>query len=203
MERERRFVPVDAGEVRAKKGEDGRVGITGTAIVFDQITVLSNQFQEVIRAEAVDGLMDNDVRGLFNHDANYVLGRNGRTMSLTKTDTAVEYDIPALPKARADVAEAIERGDVTGNSFSFTLPSDGSGERWTRADQRKDGGVLPLREIVRIAQLYDVGPVTFPAYEGTQVSTRAASIAEEQTKVPEEPPVDHWREREKLRLALQ
>lgn len=201
MERERRFVAVEDAEVRASTKEDGTVGIGGLGIVFDKPAVIGRAFEEIIRAESVDGLLGADVRGLFNHDPNYVLGRNGVTMTLRKTAAGVEFDIPALPKARADVAEAIQRRDVTGNSFSFTLPEDGSGEVWTRAEKRKDGGKLPLREIVRIAGLYDIGPVTFPAYEATKVSARSMERAGKDALVATDRSGEVEVEREKMREA--
>jgi uncharacterized protein len=203
--RERRITTVEAGEVRATKREDGSTGITGSAIVFDSLTVIGGQWQEVVRAEAVDGLLEGDTRGLFNHDPNFPLARNGRTMTLEKRDDGLWYDIPELPKSRADVAEAVERGDVTGNSFSFTMPADGSGERWIRPADRTDGGTRPLRELLRFAAIYDVGPVTFPAYEATTVSTRAKDMAAQVAKAPPPAPPEPWGPadyaRERARLA--
>ena len=185
MERETRFIPVEGLELRT--GEDGKRGIAGTAAVFNRSTVIGRWFEEVILPGAFDeALKESDVRGLFNHDPNYVLGRTSSgTMSLAADEKALRFEIPELPKARADVLEAIERKDVTGNSFSFTIDSDADEEWIDRSKERK----LPLRRIKRVGRLFDVGPVTFPAYEQTKVSARSQEIAErmaqEEVAVPE------------------
>lgn len=178
MEKERRTIPVEGLEIR--KDEDGTpTGIGGSAALFNTTTVIAGRFEERITPGAFDeAIKASDVRGLFNHDPNYVLGRTkSGTMTVGGRDDGLYYDIPDLPKARADVLEAIEREDVTGNSFSFTVPEDG--DTWVKPEDREDGGTLPLRTITKVGRLYDVGPVTFPAYEDTQVSTRAEQRAME------------------------
>jgi len=108
-----------------------------------------------------------DVRGLFNHDPNYPLGRTtAGTMRLSVRKDGLNYEIPDMPKARADVLEAIQRGDVSGNSFAFSVAE----EVWVEEDENR---TKPHRIIQRVGTLYDVGPVTFPAYEDTAVSARS------------------------------
>lgn len=171
MEKEVRFVPLDGIEIRTDETGEVR-GITGTAAVFDSSTVICGMFEERIAPGAFDDVLKEaqDVRGLYNHDPNYVLGRTSSgTMSIRATKAALEYDIPELPRARADVLESIQRGDVTGNSFSFVIERD-EDEEWLNRDEDK---MLPLRVIKRVGKLLDVGPVTYPAYTDTQVSARA------------------------------
>lgn len=167
---ERRVVPVTMGEVRASADEDGKVGITGIAAVFDQRTDLGPFEEEIRQGAFTDALKTSDVRGLFNHDPNFVLGRTkSDTMSVAETDDGLTYDIPDLPMSRSDVAEAITRGDVDGNSFSFTVRRD---EWITARDEGKD-----LRIIHEIEEVFDVGPVTFPAYTDTSVALRSRDAA--------------------------
>jgi hypothetical protein len=165
---ERRVVPVSAGEVRAKR-EDGKVGIGGMAAVFNSRTDLG-PFEEEIREGAfTKALKRSDPRSLFNHDPNFVLGRvKSGTLTVRATEDGLSYEVPELPQARMDVAEMIERGDVDGNSFSFTVKTD----EWTRREDGKD-----LRTIIEIDELYDVGPVTFPAYTDTSVALRSRDRA--------------------------
>lgn len=198
MEREVRFIPLDGIEVRA--GEDGSPkGIVGTAAVYNRSTIIGGMFEERIAPGAFDDAMkSSDVRALFNHDPNFPLGRtSAKTLTLRNGKDGLEYEVPELPKSRADVLEAIQRGDVTGNSFSFSIETD-KDEEWE--DRSKDGK-LPLRTIKRVGKLYDVGPVTFPAYEDTKVSARSEEKAKAMaaTEVPEAPKVEA--ERERLRLA--
>ena len=118
-----------------------------------------------------------DVAGLFNHDPNLVLGRTSAgTMALTKDSIGLRYEIElGDTSVSRDVQEYIRRGDVTGSSFSFTIPP--GGDRWTRT-QDEDGKYFEVREVHDV-ELYDVGPVTFPAYQGTSAAVRSAEDAAE------------------------
>lgn len=166
---ERRFVPLDRGRVEVRESDDGAKGIEGSAAVFGAVADLGFFTEEIARG-AFDDVLESDVRGLFNHDPNMILGRTkSRTMRLASNEEGLEYGIPQLPKSRADVLEAVERRDVDGNSFSFiVLEGD---ERWETREGR------PHRIIERVDQLFDVGPVTFPAYQDTRVTARSLDRA--------------------------
>lgn len=182
---ERRFIPRGAGEVRAAKREDGKVGIAGTAAVTDTLSDEIFGFREKIAPGAFDAaLKRSDIRGLYNHSPLYVLGRvKSGTMTLRADQKGLHYEIPELPESRADVAEAIQRGDVDGNSFAFTVEKD----EW---EYKKDG--TAIRTITEFGELFDVGPVTYPAYPATTVSARAKQMAEkrEDAPAPEVPKVE-------------
>jgi HK97 family phage prohead protease len=112
-----------------------------------------------------------DVRGLFNHDPNMLLGRtSSRTMKLVSDTRGLRYEIrtnPEDPDAMS-VAAKLKRGDLSGSSFSFAVPPDGQ-----RMKLEKRGGVtIRIREITNVDPLYDAGPVTFPAYEATAAGVR-------------------------------
>jgi uncharacterized protein len=192
---ERRFIP--HAEVRAERREDGRIGISGTAAVVESLSVDMFGFREKIAPGAFDkALAVSDVRGLFNHDANMILGRTkSGTMRVWVDADGLRYEIQELPESRADVAEAIQRGDVDGNSFSFTVAED----VW---EYRDDG--TAIRTITEFGELYDVGPVTYPAYPATRVSARALEMAAPQPapEQPAAPPPDDVRAREIERLRL-
>ena len=58
-----------------------------------------------------------DVRALFNHDSNHILGRvSSGTLRLSVDNTGLRYSV-TLPASAANVAEAMQRGDLTGSSF--------------------------------------------------------------------------------------
>jgi HK97 family phage prohead protease len=124
-------------------------------------------FRERIAPEAFNRALaeGQDVRGLFNHDPNQVLGRMPKTMRLKtdKTGLAYEIDLPDTNLGR-DLASLIERGDVRGSSFSFRVVG-------RSLQDLPDGGTIRTLEDV---DLLDVGPVTFPAYEATTADMRAA-----------------------------
>lgn len=164
---ERRFAP--QAELRAVRGE-GRAmpTIVGHAAVFDQPSVeLWGFYEEVAPGAFADSIADgDDVRALFNHDPNVVLGRTkSGTLRLTEDEIglAVEGDPPDTQQAR-DVITLIERGDVTQMSFAFRVLD----EKWRIDEQERY-----VRRILR-AKLYDVSVVTYPAYPSTDVGVRAA-----------------------------
>ena len=168
-----------AGRVEVRAATDGSVGtIVGYAAVFNQETVIGRYFpfREVIAPGAfAEAIKTDDVRALFNHDPNLVLGRNvAKTLRLEEDSTGLRYeiDLPDTTAAR-DVKTLIERGDVSGSSFAFEIVSSDD-EEWD--DSPVKDGKLPLRTIKKMS-LYDVSPVTYPAYEGTSVSARSAEQA--------------------------
>ncbi len=105
-----------------------------------------------------------DARGLFNHDSSQLLGRvSSGTCRLSLDATGLAYEIDADPSDpdHQRVCAKLDRGDVTGSSFAFIARS----VRWTE-QKMDDGNYLYIREILDV-DLYDVGPVTWPAYSGT------------------------------------
>lgn len=108
---------------------------------------------------------EDDVRALFNHDPNALLGRTrAGTLTLSADADGLRYRIaPASSEVYSQVAESLRRGDLDGSSFSFEVLA----EEW-----EKDGDteIRWLKDV----RLYDVGPVTFPAYEATESGIRSA-----------------------------
>lgn len=157
--------------------DDGTNTIVGIASVFNQETVIGGDmfgFREQIAPGAFDGALDrpDDVRALFNHDPNQLLGRNtSGTLRLKTTKEGLRYevDLPDTTPGR-DVLAYIKRGDVNGSSFGFRVLDD----EWDDSEVRT--GKLPLRTITEV-ELWDVSPVTYPAYKQTSVSARAESRA--------------------------
>lgn len=143
--------------------------ITGYAAVFYNGTAQTeyqigrNTFER-IREDAFNAAIRNDdVVGLFNHDQDNVLGRTSAgTMRLSIDQRGLKYEIdPADTELHKRVAVAQQRGDVPGSSFGFVVLDEGE----FADDGRR------IREI-RNVQLFDVGPVTYPAYQGTNKGDR-------------------------------
>jgi uncharacterized protein len=111
-----------------------------------------------------EALKSADVRGLFNHEDELVLGRTqSGTMRLSVDTRGLKYeiDLPDTVTGR-EVAELVRRGDISGSSFGF-IPGT------TQYKRNADGTEVIERISV---ELLDVGPVTFPAYTGTDASVR-------------------------------
>ena len=122
-------------------------------------------------ADAVAGL--NDVRALFNHDDAHILGRTkSGTLRLQDTSEGLFYEIDLGETTVAhDVALHVERGDISGSSISFQVVE----ERIVQPVQGSTTSQPVVRELAKL-KLYDVSPVTYPAYEGTTVSARSADL---------------------------
>jgi HK97 family phage prohead protease len=166
MKAERRMASAKV-EVR---GAGASKTIVGYGAVFNTETVIGGYFREQISPGAFAGVLASDVRSLYNHDPNYVLGRTSAgTLSIAEDATGLRYEVTP-PAARHDVVEALERGDVTGSSFGFRVKRD----TWTRPATATD---LPLRTILEVEELLDVGPVTFPAYDEASAEARDAATA--------------------------
>lgn len=168
-----------ASPVECRAEADGAGKIAGYAAVTERETVIDLGFfafrEKIAKGAFKDAIQNDDVRALFNHDPNYVLGRNTNdTLRLKEDGTGLRYeaDIPDTQAAR-DVRTLIQRGDVSGSSFAFTVEDDD--DIWDDSEVKK--GKLPLRTIRKVT-LYDVSPVTYPAYEGTSVSARSRTKME-------------------------
>lgn len=165
-----------SGHVRMEPGSDGEpTKIIGYAAKFNTRSNNLGGFVEVIAPGAFDDVLTDDVRGLFNHDRNMILGRTkSGTLTLAVDDIGLRYEIsaPDNQTVRDLVLAPIARGDVDQSSFAFHLPSDGY--RWDEDDQ----GVY-VRTITRLSRLIDVSPVTYPAYNDTEASARTLDEAKQ------------------------
>jgi HK97 family phage prohead protease len=107
------------------------------------------------------------VRALFNHQPDWLLGRTtSGTLRMHEDEQglAVEIDCPDTQLCRDMVLTPMERGDLTQMSFAFTVGNGGT--VW----EEQDG--IYIRNITKFAQLFDVSPVTYPAYPETDVGLR-------------------------------
>ncbi|MCC6493229.1 MAG: HK97 family phage prohead protease [Pirellulales bacterium] len=172
MEIERRFSPA-----RITTRANGRQTIAGYAAVFyrpgDAATQcrLMDDAVERIRPGAFNRAPTerHDVRGLFNHDPDNLLGRTAAaTLRLSVDSTGLRYEIdvdPADPD-HSRVLAKIDRGDLTGSSFAF---------RPLKITWEENDGGDSIRWIEDL-QLFDVGPVTFPAYEASSTGLRSVEL---------------------------
>ena len=162
---------IDAA-MTVEQRDDGTQKIIGHAAVFNTETVVGNWFRELILPGAfAESIEKDDVRALFNHDENFVLGRNvlSKTLTLREDETglAIEIDPPQTQLIRDLVVSPIQRRDITGMSFAFSIESS-EDEIWESGKE----GMLDVRKIKR-AKLWDISPVTYPQYPETDVGVRS------------------------------
>ncbi len=189
---------VEGLELRAApKGSKSPGTLVGYAAKYEKYSCDLGYFREKLKPGCFDSAMArNDVRALYNHEPGCLLGRiSAGTLRLTSDETGLrmECDLPDTPTGR-EVAELVRRGDLQGQSFSFTIAKDG--DTWDRAAEPW------LRTVNEVAELFDVGPVAFPAYEDTSVAMRQYRDAKSALETP--PPPDHSlaRARDSARLQL-
>jgi len=152
-------------ELRAGDTEDSKK-IVGYGAVFEAKSENLGGFREIIKRGAFDDVMQDDVRGLFNHNNDIILGRRSSgTLALSIDDIGLRYEIdpPDTQLVRDMVLTPISRGDIDQSSFGFFVGED----TW---EEDRDG--LVTRTIIKVDQLLDVSPVTFAAYPDTEVALR-------------------------------
>ena len=195
-ERETRVV-VSEMEARTDEATDART-LTGYAALYNSETRIGNFFRESIEPGAFRSAIarQDDVRALFNHDPNYVLGRTkAGTLVLSEDERGLKYTV-TLPNTQAgrDLWESVQRGDVSQSSFAFSVDA----EEWR--DKNAD---LPLR-VVKDVHLFDVSPVTYPAYNETSVSARSqAETLRADAQAALEQAADDWQAQLATRRAAQ
>lgn len=140
-------------------------------------------YMERIKPGAFDDVLGDDVRVLFNHDPNQILGRTkSGTAEIFKTPEGhlgYRYKTPDRSYAR-DLEDAINAGDVDQSSFAFMIRD----QSWI--EETRDGKTVNVREISKMERLYDVSPVTYPASPDTTVAKRSFDAIQEERQEQEE-----------------
>lgn len=159
---ERRYV---SDEVRLDFASKQPV-IVGYAAVFNQRTQLWPGFYEEIAPGAFrNAIPRDDVRALINHDPNLLLGRTkAGTLTLTEDDKGLRYEInPPDTSYSKDLQVSLKRKDINQSSFGFNI---------VKYEERKDEKTGERTVTLQDVKLFDVSPVTFPAYPGTEAHVR-------------------------------
>lgn len=194
---ERRVQKAQPVQVRSEEGKP--TTIVGYAAVYGPEAVIAGMFRERIAPGAFRSVIEQqqDVRALFNHDDNIVLGRttNG-TLRLSEDERGLRYEFdPNMSDPEAvSVLAKIQRGDVSQSSYGFRVAENG--DTWTKPMR---AGELPLRTITNFDILRDISPVTFPAFEETTSEARsaaegAAMVMPDDTQTEVETPADEQAE---------
>lgn len=169
-------------EFEARAVGDG-FRIAGHAAVFEKFSQdLGGFVERIARGAFKKTINEADVRALFNHDPNFVLGRylpnrSDNTLQLSEDKDGLHYEVTLGGQSYArDLYESIDRGDITQSSFAFRTIDD----RWTRTDEG-----YPLRTLTQVSlHNGDVSPVTYPAYEATDIAARAVARAAAREGLP-------------------
>ncbi len=204
MKPERRAFEITGLEIRAEEGKPKK--IVGHAAVFDTLSEPLFGFREKIAAGAfTESINSDDIRALWNHDPNYVLGRNrAGTLTLEEDEQGLKTEIiPPDAQWARDLMVSIERRDVTQMSFAFQTLKD----MWDEEDPNN-----VVRTLIKV-RLFDVSPVTYPAYTSTSANVRTGeeillehravkSQADETAKIEERKRIDQAADERERELTL-
>ena len=174
---EKRFFNIETRiSKRAKKNI-----VTGHAAVFGQLSEDLGGFKEKINVGAFDGVLKNDVRAFFNHDPNFLLARTTSgtlKLAVDKMGLSYSFEVPDTTAGR-DLVISMERGDITQSSFAFMVEKDS----WSEQDGQE------IRTIEKVGRLFDVSPVSIPAYPQANdlvVAKRSRLTYKDKTKIKKE-----------------
>lgn len=164
--RETRFIHFS--ELRTDTGEDESPRIRGYAALFDTWSEDLGWFREKIKPGAfLNTIKEADIRALWNHDPNYVLGRNkSETLQLREDEKGLAVDIaPPDTQWARDLMTSMKRQDINQMSFAFQTIRD----EWNYDSD-------PLERTLVECKLFDVAVVTYPAYPATSAAVRSLLI---------------------------
>lgn len=151
-----------------EKREDEQLVLKGHAAVFNTYADIGWWEERIMPGAFTDTIKKDDVRALYNHDSNYLLGRNKNKTLILREDEQGLYTEITLPDTTyaKDLYKLIERGDVSQMSFGFEVKK----QTWAEGDKGK-----PDKRDIQEVKLYDVSPVVFPAYTQTDISVASRS----------------------------
>jgi len=174
------------GTVEIRKDQEGKpTKIVGYAVRWGQLSKplgWFEDFQEKFeRGAFTKTLAENrdQIYAAWNHNPGEILGRSPTTLKLEEDEIGLRYEID--PPSWADkYVESIERGDVRGSSFIF---------RPVQQDWDESNPDMAIRTI-KEAQLFEVSPVTNPAYPTSSVGVRSAEEVYKEFKESRQHKVD-------------
>lgn len=162
--------------LNTRDGDEGESVIGGYAAVFNSPTEIGGGYftEEIAPGAFSRAIADNsDIRALFNHDWNNVLGRTkSGTLQLSEDERGLKFEV-TLPNTSLgrDLKESMQRGDINECSFGF-IPTE---EHW-------DYNVEPAKRMILEVDLFEISVVSIPAYEDTEASVIRSKEVNEQVE---------------------
>jgi len=186
-DKEIRFFKADTFKIVKESDADAGNGsevmkLDGYSAVFDKESENLGwgdyEVREIIQKGAfTKALQTSDCRALFNHNPNFVLGRESSgTLKIIQDEKGLR-SIITLPDTTTakDLAVLVARGDIREQSFGFTVAKDS----WLDDRENKKS----IRTIIEIGELFDISPVTYPAYPDTTIAKRSYDSFQESNQI--------------------
>jgi HK97 family phage prohead protease len=157
-------------DIETRNESDNDLYLEGYFAVFNEIYKVWEGATESIAPGAFDDSLHGDVRALYNHNDDVILGRTAAGTLELKEDNHGLWGRIKLNRNDTEamnVYERIKRGDITGCSFGFNIAEE-------ETEYREDGTVHWT--IKKVDPLFEISPTIFPAYEATSVSARGEQL---------------------------
>ena len=179
--------------------ENGKRYLEGYFAVFNEQYQVWDGWVETIAPGAFARYLASgaDVKVLWNHDSNIVLGSTGNGTASLREDEVGLYGSVEINEADQEAVNAyarVTRRDVDGCSFGFDI---------ARMEEWWDEDSVYHTRITEVDPLYEVSPCTFPAYKGTSISARNKENLEDarsRYQTAQEQKRKEWRESMLTRL---
>ena len=159
-------------DIETRNESDNDLFLEGYFAVFNEVYKVWDGATESIAPGAFTDCISGDVRALYNHNDDFILGRTAAGTLELKEDNRGLWGRIKLNRNDTDamnVYERIKRGDITGCSFGFNIAEE-------ETEYRDDGTIHWT--IKKVDPLYEISPTIFPAYEATSVSARGQQVDE-------------------------
>lgn len=159
-------------DIKTRESAEGNPILEGYFVVFNSVYRISDHVTESVAAGAFDESIKGDVRALYNHNTDLILGRtSASTLTLRQDEIGLygEIEINSKDTDAMNAYERVRRGDITGCSFGFDIAEE-------RADVNGDDVHYT---ILKVDPLYEVSPCVFPAYAATSIGARDEAGAAE------------------------
>lgn len=153
-------------DIKTRSADNNEKVVEGYFAVFNEIYQVWSDVTESIAPGAFSDSLDGDIRALYNHNADQILGRTSAgTLTLKEDEKGLwgQIKINERDTEAVNVYERISRGDITGCSFGFDIESE-------EVRVNDDGSVHWT--ITKVNPLFEVSPCVFPAYEATSIESR-------------------------------
>lgn len=155
--------------------DSGSRTVEGYAAVFNSDSVNFGGFIERMLPGSIteQTIAESDVLALLDHDKQKVLARSkfGKgSLHLSVDSRGLKYSFEAPDTVYGnELIEQLKRGDLSQSSFCFLIDtSSPDTQEWYRDKE----GML-RRDIKKVAELRDISPCYYPAYESTECVKRS------------------------------
>lgn len=186
-------------EMRVKDAAYGKKTPTmeGYAANFNVLSEDLGGFREILMPGCFkNAIAASDIRCLFNHDPNLILGRSSSgTLRVSEDEKGLRFECdPPETSYAKDLMVSMQRGDVNQCSFGFKVAEDGA--TWA-----KDSAGMWIRSIYNVERLYDNSPVTYPAYTSTSCAVRSMLQKQNELEAEEKRKAEEAAEAERQRIV--